>query len=99
MDILTELKQVLVKEQTVGDLTLASIRENFFPDVYNYLKEVDDDTGKILLAKIKRSRMTKLARHACAFTPIDNVGGVLSPEEVEMYNGLLDTMKEYWKDE
>lgn len=99
MDILTELKQTLVKENMVGDLSLASIRENFFYEVYNYLKESNDGEGKILLAKLKRSRMSKLARHACAFTPIDNIGGVLSPEEVEMYNGLLGTMKEYWKDE
>lgn len=99
MDILTEMKQVLTKEIIANDLVLASIRDGFFPDVYKYLNDNDCEEGEIILAKIKRSRMSKLARHACAFTPIDNIGGVLSPEEVEMYDSLIESMQEYWKDE
>ncbi len=97
MDIHTELKQVMVKENLVDGLTMPSIRVGFYPDVIEYLKVSKNKEADVLFAKIKRSRMVKLSRLACAGASIDIIGKSLTPEEQVLYTNLLESCENYWR--
>lgn len=97
VSILTELKQQLVKENMVGEISLSTVRDGFYADVVSYMNEIDSEACKIMFAKFKRGRVTKLSRLACARISVDDIKDKLAPEEQVLYLEMLEAVDKYWR--
>ncbi len=97
MDSFTRLKQQLSKEYLTNDLTLTTMPVDFYPDVNSYIKDSDNKEALVMMAKLKRIRVTKLASLACVSTPYEDIVAFLSPEEQVLYSELLDSVDKYWE--
>jgi DNA replication initiation complex subunit (GINS family) len=97
LDVLTRMKQALSKEHMVGAITLSHVDDDFYPVVMEYISSIDCEVGKVMFAKFKRSRVTKLLRLAGARTSVDSIEEFLAPEEKVLYNELFETVDKYWR--
>ena len=94
VDVLTQIKQALVKENMVGSVKLCGISDDLYSLAYDYVK--DRPEAHIIFTKFKRSRVTKMCRFASARIPIDTVEN-LSPEELDLYEKLFDSVDTFWR--
>ena len=94
VDVLTQIKQALVKENMVGDVRLIKISDDFYEVGSKYVK--DRPEAHVIFTKVKRSRMAKMCRFASARIPVDTVEN-LSPEELELYCKLYDCIDLFWR--
>jgi len=94
-NILMELKQQLTKENMIGDINLTHVREDFYPDVYQYIKDTSNNEAKVMFAKFKRHRLNKICRLACVGD--DSAFDLLTPEEMCLYISLVESVEKYWK--
>lgn len=95
-NMLQDLKQQLVKEGMQEGINLSHIPVNFYEDVNEYISSTDNQEARVLLAKLKRVRLTKMTRLAWAFTDSMVVKEYLSPEELDIYRNIIDEFERFW---
>jgi len=93
----TRLKQQLSKEHIADGLTLTNVPDDFYPDVNSFINESGNNDVKIMMAKFKRIRLTKMVRLVSSFTSYDSISDKLSPEEQVLYCELLESAEKYWR--
>ncbi len=93
---LQNLKQQLVKEGMQEGVNLSHVPIGFYEEVNDYISSTNNDEARVLFAKFKRIRITKMPRLAWAFTDSISIKDCLTPEELEIYRNIINEFERFW---
>lgn len=89
--MIIKLKQAIVKESVVGELSLSTLGQNFYQDVREYLKTLEGfhfSTCQHILESLVRKRLAKIIRIA----NMDNVSYDICEKLTSEEKILLDSI-------
>ena len=94
LNVYTELKQNMTKLHLTDMMKLPNIREGFYEDMTKYVKDTVDREANVLFSKFKRARIVKMVKNASVGISADTLN--LSPEEVILYNEIVNSIDKFW---
>jgi len=100
IDMITELKQAVTKEEVQGDFDLITLEPHFYIKIKSYMERLPEkDYVKVesLLNKLLRTRQTKIIRLADSSKLTAEISQKLSVEEHEFYNQIHELSTKFSK--
>ena len=100
IDMITELKQAVTKEEVQGVFDLSTLEPHFYIKLKSYMErlpEKDHDMAESMLNKLLRTRQSKIIRLADSSKLTAEISQKLTVEECDFYNQIHNASAKFSK--